>query len=75
MNRLDDDRSRPPVRETGKRRFRLDKSNATLAGVCAGIGDYTNSDPTLWRIGFVVATLLGFGLPVIAYIVIALVAD
>ncbi len=70
MNNLKQNDGRPPQRQ-----FRLDKTNAKLFGVCAGIGDYTNSDPMLWRVGFVAATLLGFGLPVIAYIVIALVAD
>jgi phage shock protein PspC (stress-responsive transcriptional regulator) len=57
------------------RNFRLDKHNAKLAGVCAGIGNYFNIDPLLVRIGFVVALLLGFGTPVLIYAAIALIAD
>lgn len=55
--------------------FRLDKSNAKLAGVCSGIGNYFNIDPMLVRIGFVLALLLGLGAPVLIYIAIALIAD
>ena len=57
------------------RSFRLDKANAKLAGVCSGIGRYFGIDPLLVRIGFVAATLLGFGSPVIIYAAIALIAD
>ena len=35
-----------------------------LGGVCAGLGEYLEIDPTLVRIGFVVGSLLGW-LPVI----------
>lgn len=55
--------------------FRLDKANGKLAGVCSGIGDYFGIDPLLVRIGFVAATLLGFGSPVLIYLAIALIAD
>jgi phage shock protein C len=57
------------------RSFRLDKGNAKLSGVCSGIGNYFNLDPMLVRIGFVLATLFGFGSPILIYILIALVAD
>ena len=36
------------------------KENRILGGVCAGLGEYLDVDPTLIRIGFVVATLLGW---------------
>ncbi len=55
--------------------FHLDKSNAKLAGVCSGIGKYFGIDPLLVRVGFVAATLFGFGAPVLIYIAVALIAD
>jgi phage shock protein PspC (stress-responsive transcriptional regulator) len=57
------------------RSFRLDKGNAKLAGVCSGIGNYFGIDPLLVRIGFVAATLFGFGSPILIYIAVALIAD
>jgi phage shock protein PspC (stress-responsive transcriptional regulator) len=42
-----------------------------IAGVCSGLGAYTNTDPVLWRIGFVVFGLTSVG--VLAYIVAWLV--
>jgi phage shock protein C len=55
--------------------FRLDKGNAKVFGVCSGIGNYFAIDPMLIRIGFVAATLLGVGAPVLIYVAIALIAD
>ncbi len=55
--------------------FRLDKTNAKVFGVCAGIGDYFGIDTMLVRIGFVAAALFGFGTPVLIYLAIALIAD
>jgi phage shock protein PspC (stress-responsive transcriptional regulator) len=42
-----------------------------LAGVCSGLGAYTNTDPVLWRIGFVIFGLTSIG--VLVYIVLWLV--
>lgn len=55
--------------------FRLDKTNAKLFGVCAGIGNHFGIDPLLVRIGFVAGTLLGFGSFALIYLAIALIAD
>lgn len=55
--------------------FRLDKSNAKVLGVCSGIAAYFGVDTMLVRIGFVAATLLGFGSPVLIYLAVALIAD
>ena len=57
------------------RGFRLDKTNAKLAGVCSGIGNYFGIDAMLIRIGFVAATLFGFGSPILIYIAVALIAN
>ncbi len=55
--------------------FRLDKHNGKLMGVSAGIANYTGIDPIIVRIGFVAATLLGFGLTIPIYIAVGLIAD
>jgi phage shock protein C len=55
--------------------FRLDKANAKLMGVCAGLANYTGIETVWIRVGFVAASLLGFGSPVLIYLVIGLVAD
>lgn len=55
--------------------FHLDKANSKVFGVCAGIADYFGVDTMLVRIGFVAATLFGFGSPVLIYIAIALIAN
>jgi phage shock protein PspC (stress-responsive transcriptional regulator) len=57
------------------RTFLLDKSQGKLMGVCAGIARYFNWDVTLVRVGFVAATLFGFGSPVLIYLIIGLVAS
>jgi phage shock protein PspC (stress-responsive transcriptional regulator) len=57
------------------RKFRLDKDNGKLFGVCSGIGNYFGIDPLLVRIGFVLGTLLGFGSFILIYLAIALIAD
>lgn len=57
------------------RSFRLDKTNAKVFGVCGAIGNYFGIDTMLVRIGFVAATVLGVGAPVLIYIAIALIAD
>jgi phage shock protein C len=49
---------------------RLYKSEDPLfAGVCGGIADFFDIDPTLVRILTVILVLAGFGLPIIAYII------
>ena len=55
--------------------FHLNRRDAKLWGVCAGIADYFGIDATLVRIGFVVGTLIGFGSLILVYILIALIAD
>jgi phage shock protein C len=55
--------------------FYLDKSNARLAGVCAGIADYTGVDAFWVRLGAVLLTLLGFPFVILIYIAMAVLAD
>ena len=51
------------------------KENKLIAGVCAGIGKEYNVDPAVIRLVFAIATLMGFGLPIIIYIVMALLLE
>ena len=52
---------------------RLTKGNDTIiCGVCSGIANYLNIDPTLIRLGWVALTFLG-GSGVVAYIICAIV--
>jgi phage shock protein C len=58
---------------SGKKRGKLVRSrNKQIAGVCAGIAEYFNIDPTLVRIAFVVGTIVTSGAPfIIAYFILA----
>lgn len=48
------------------------ETNKMLAGVCGGIAEYFNIDPTLVRLGWVVfCALCGSGL--LAYIIMAII--
>jgi phage shock protein C len=55
--------------------FYLDKSNAKLAGVCAGLADYTGVDAFWIRLGAVLLTLFGFYLTIPVYIAVMMLAD
>ncbi len=55
--------------------FYLDKSNAKLAGVCAGLADYTGVDAFWIRLGAVLLTLFGFYLTIPVYIAVMVLAD
>jgi phage shock protein C len=56
------------------RRFYLDKPNAKFLGVCAGVAAYTGWDALWVRLGSVAVVLMGFGLLLPVYLLIALVA-
>jgi len=49
------------------------KSNRIIAGVCAGLADYLNIDPTVVRLLFVLGFFAIHGGLVIAYIIMAIV--
>ena len=46
-------------------------TNKTIAGVCAGLGEYLNIDPTIVRVIWALVGLSGAGL--LAYLVCALI--
>lgn len=55
--------------------FYLDKANAKWLGVCSGIAEYTGIDVTVVRIVTVLGTIFGSGALLIAYLVIAWMAE
>ena len=52
--------------------LRKRKANKKIAGVCGGIGEYFNVDPTLVRLGFVALSFM-FGGGLVAYILAAII--
>lgn len=55
-------------------RFYLDKQNKKIAGVCAGIADYTGVETKWVRIGLVLLTIFSSGWFILAYLVAASLA-
>ncbi len=49
------------------------KSNRMIAGVCAGLADYLNVDPTVIRLLFVLGLFLAGPGIAIAYLIMAIV--
>ena len=52
---------------TKYKRLYRSKKNRVIAGVCGGIGEYLNVDPTIIRLLWVFLTLISFGAGLIAY--------
>jgi phage shock protein C len=55
-------------------RFLLNRQDAKLMGVAAGLADYTGVDATLVRLGFVAAALLTGPLMLLFYLLAGLLA-
>jgi phage shock protein C len=55
-------------------RFLINRADAKVMGVAAGLADYTGVDPTIVRLGFVALTLLTGPVMIFFYVVAGLVA-
>lgn len=55
----------------GKKLYKS-RDNRMISGVCAGIAEYFNMDPTIIRLAWVLFSLLG-GSSVLGYIIAAIV--
>jgi phage shock protein C len=56
-----------------RRKFEVDRTEAKLMGVCAGLANHSNVDVTVIRIAFVLATVLGgFPWTLIGYFLLGL---
>ena len=51
----------------------LSNTNRKIGGVCGGLGEYFDKDPTLFRVLAILIALVSFGLGIIGYILIWLV--
>jgi phage shock protein C len=55
-------------------RFLINRSDAKVMGVAAGLADYTGIDATLIRLGFVAGTLITGGIVILLYVLAGLLA-
>ncbi len=55
-------------------RFLINRSDAKIMGVAAGLADYTGVDSTIVRLGFVALTLLTGPVMIFFYVVTGLLA-
>jgi phage shock protein C len=58
---------------TQPRPFHRSSSDKMFGGVAGGLGAYFSVDPVLFRIGFVVATILTGGVAALAYLALVVV--
>lgn len=49
------------------------RTNRMIAGLCAGLGNYFNIDPTIVRLLFVLAFFTGFGGIALVYLIMAFI--
>ncbi len=45
------------------KKFRRSRKNQMISGVCAGLAEFMNLDPTLVRIAYVLLSILSVGFP------------
>jgi phage shock protein C len=55
-------------------RFLINRGDAKVMGVAAGLSDYTGIDPTLIRVGFVALTLMTGPVMLLLYVLTGLLA-
>ncbi|HEV2570032.1 PspC domain-containing protein [Sphingomonas sp.] len=55
--------------------FRLDRGNARLMGVCAGVGNATGIDPLLVRLALFISVLILGPVMILAYFLTAWAAN
>lgn len=60
-------------KKTRKKRLTRSRTDKKFLGVCGGIAEYLNLDPTLVRIAFVIGVISSFGPLVLAYFGLAFV--
>ena len=56
-----------------KKRLYQSKDDIMIAGVCAGIAEYLDVDPTIIRLLWVLLTIGGFGAGILIYIAMAII--
>ncbi len=61
------------VKKKVKRLYRANEKGSMVGGVCAGIAEYFDVDPTLIRLAWVVMTALSVGTGFVAYLIMWIV--
>ena len=57
--------------ESKPRRLTRSNRNKMIAGVCGGLAEYLNVDPTVMRVVYILVSVLSAGFPgIVAYIVL-----
>jgi phage shock protein C len=59
----------PPYPVHGPKRLTRSRDDRVISGVCGGVARYLNIDATLVRVLMVVALVVGFLTPAIAYVI------
>ena len=56
------------------RKLKKSTTNKMVSGVCGGIADYFDWDPTLVRVGYILLTLISTGFPgILVYVILCFV--
>ncbi|MEM0961532.1 MAG: PspC domain-containing protein [Bacteroidota bacterium] len=66
---------RAAARRSGRTKLLKDRANRKLTGVAAGMANYFGIDPTVVRIGWVIATIFSQGGALIPYIILSFVLN
>ena len=71
---MDQEQAPPPAQEPPRSRRQLMRSilDRKFFGVCGGLGDYFNIDPTFIRILFIIFTFMSMGFGVLLYVVLVI---
>lgn len=59
--------------DNGTKRIMRSRTNRMICGVCGGIGEYLNMDPTLVRLIWALCSLASVGMGLLLYFVAAVV--
>jgi phage shock protein C len=52
-----------------KRLYRVKEKDSIIGGVCGGIAEYFDADPTLVRLAWVVLSIISVGVGVLGYLI------
>ena len=55
---------------TTAKRLTRSKSDKLIGGVCGGLGEYFDLDPTLIRLAFALLIIFGVGSPILFYVLL-----
>ena len=56
-----------------EKKLRKSMTNKMICGVCGGVGEYFNVDPTVIRLIWAILTVMGVGSGIIVYIIAAVI--